>query len=314
MLEGSTHLATVNRIAPHLPLFVALIGSILYGTVPYLSVTLYKNGMNAESILFMRYWLGLCLIGPIVLMRYRRSSPVPFKPALTIYLAAAIIGTTYVLLYFQAFRRVPSSIAILFFCTYPAATLVIERVLFKVPVVTLKAVAAILIVVGSGLTMGKFGAFSGSVGLGLLFASLAPLGYCVYLQIVSRELKKMSAWMGALVIYAGLGTGFLGVVLVTGFQPPPNTQSWLLLAAVVVFGSAIPTIAFAYSMPQLGPSAYGIVASSELLTVVAIGVALLGERLSVVQTLGAMLVVSGIVLSRLNLKKNPPRPLKPARQ
>jgi drug/metabolite transporter (DMT)-like permease len=301
---GSTQLSAPDRITPHLPLLFALAGSILYGMVPSLSVTLYKNGMNAESILFLRYVLGLCVIGPIVFIRHGRSEPITLKFPLKMYLTAVTIGTTYVFLYFEALRHVPSSIAILLFFTYPAVTLVLERLLFKTPIPPLKAIAALLIVAGSGFAMGKFGAFTGS-GYGLILACLAPLGYCLYLQIASRELKKMSAWIGALVIYAGLGTGFLGVVLAAGFQPPADAQSWFLLGTIVIFGSAIPTAAFAYSMPQLGPSAYGIVASSELLTVVVIGIVLLGESLGLLQTFGAMLVVSGIALSRLNLRRSP---------
>jgi drug/metabolite transporter (DMT)-like permease len=293
----------MNRATPHLPLFAALLGSILYGTVPALSIALDKNGMNAESILLMRYALGLCLIIPIVLFRSRRSGSIPVSSALIVYSNAAIIGTAYISCYFQALRYVPSSIAILLFFTYPAVTLVIERILFKNPIPPLKAIAALLIVAGSGLAMGKFGAFKGSVGFGLMLACLAPLGYCIYLQIASRQLKKMSAWMGSLIMYAGLGTGFLAAASLAGFHAPTDTPSWLLLVAIAVFGSVIPMAAFAYSMPQLGPATYGIIASSELLTVVAIGIVFLGERLAAMQILGAMLVVSGIVLSRLT--RNP---------
>jgi drug/metabolite transporter (DMT)-like permease len=293
----------MNRATPHLPWLAALLGSILYGTVPALSIALYKDGMNAESILLMRYALGLCLIVPIVLLRSRQSGSIPVKAALIIYFNAAIVGTAYISCYFQALRYVPSSIAILLFFTYPAVTLVVERILFKNPIPLLKAVAALLIVAGSGLAMGKFGAFKGSVGFGLMLACLAPLGYCIYLQIASRQLKKMSAWAGSLVIYAGLGTGFLTVVALAGFHAPTGTPSWLLLVTIVIFGSVIPMAAFTYSMPQLGPSTYGIIASSELLTVVAIGIVFLGERLTTMQILGAMLVVSGIVLSRLT--RNP---------
>ena len=302
----------MKRFAPHLPFLAALLGSILYGTVPSLSIELYKNGMNAESILLMRYALGLCFIVPVVLLRFGRAVSIPVKPALTIYFSAAIIGTTYISLYFEALRRVPSSIAILLFFTYPAVTLVVERILFKMPIPPLKAVAAFLIVAGSGFAMGKFGAFTGSVQLGFLFACLAPLGYCIYLQIASRQLKRMSTWLGTLVIYAGLATGFLGVVWMNGFHPPPNTPSWLLLLTIVVFGSVIPMAAFAYSMPKLGPSTYGIIASSELLTVVAIGVAFLGERLTALQIGGAILVISGIVLSGLNFKSTLLRRARPA--
>ncbi len=293
----------MNRSSPNfLPLIAAIFGSCLWGTVPYLSISLYKSGLNAESILLMRFWLSLVVIGPIALATSGRLSAIPLRPAITVYLAAAVIGTAYVLLYFQSLRRVPSSIAILLFFTYPAITLVTERVLFKIAIPRIKALAAVLIVAGSGLAAGKFGDFKGPAGMGLLFAALAPLGYCVYLQITSRALKSLPAWSGAFMIYSGLGTGFLGVTLFTDFRPPVDTASWLQLGGIVVFGSAIPTAAFAFSMPRLGPSAYGIVASSELLTVIAMGVILLGEHLSVLQICGATLVIFGIVLSQLTVK------------
>jgi drug/metabolite transporter (DMT)-like permease len=297
---ASKYWPPVNRPAPtYLPLILAMTGSILWGTVPYFSISLYKSGLNVESLLFLRYWLGIGVIAPIVFATSGRSDRAPRKGAIILFLSAAILGTTYVFCYFEALRRVPSSIAILLFFTYPALTLVLERVLFKISIPRMKAVAAIIIVVGSGLAIGKFGEFGGYSGVGFLFATLAPLGYCVYLQITSRQLKKMSAWTGALLIYSGLGTGFLVVVAIVGLHAPIDLKSWLQLAAIVVFGSALPTAAFAYSMPRLGPSAYGIVASCELLTVIAIGVVLLNEHLSLMQICGAILVVSGIILSRI---------------
>lgn len=260
--------------------------------------------MNLESILFLRYWLGFCTIATVIILRGGYKKPFCGKAAPKVFLSAALIGTTYVLLYFESLRRIPTSLAVVIFLTYPAIMIIVERIAFKTAISPFKAVAAALIVAGSGLAVGKITAFNGSASLGLAFAVMAPIAYCAYLQITSRELAKMSAWTGALLIYAGTGIGFLGVILVAGFHAPPDFQSWLLLAAIVIFGSALPAVAFAYSMPRLGPSAYGIVASSELLTVIAIGVTLMGETLTSLQMIGASLVASGIVLSRLRPKSN----------
>jgi drug/metabolite transporter (DMT)-like permease len=128
---------------------------------------------------------------------------------------------------------------------------------------------------------------------------LAPLIYSVYLQIVSPHLRKMSAWTGAALIYAGLGTGFLVAVSLAGLRLPADATSWLGLGAIVVVGSALPIAAFAYSMPRLGPSAYGIIASTEVVTVTAVGVLFLDEALSAFQICGAAFVLAGIMLSRI---------------
>jgi drug/metabolite transporter (DMT)-like permease len=143
--------ASPDKIA----LLLGLVGSILYGTVPYFSVSLYKSGLNAESVLFLRYWCGLAVIAPIAVLSGRRGPKPALASALLVALSAALIGTTYVLLYFEALYRIPSSIAILLFFTYPLLTLLLERIVFRTPVPPVMSAAAILIAIGSGLTIGK---------------------------------------------------------------------------------------------------------------------------------------------------------------
>jgi drug/metabolite transporter (DMT)-like permease len=299
-----TSQAPPKPASPHkIALLLGLIGSVLYGTVPYFSVSLYKSGLNAESILFLRYWSGLSVIAPIVFLSGRRGPQPSLASAFLIGFTAAVLGTAYILLYFEALYRIPSSIAILLFFTYPMLTLVLERLVFKTPVPPAMAAAAILIAIGSGLTVGKLAGFSDISGLGLLMGLLAPLIFSIYLQIVSPHLRKISAWTGAALIYAGLGTGFLAAVAMAGLRLPPDAASWLNFGAIVVVGSALPIAAFAYSMPRLGPTAYGIIASTEVITVTAIGVLFLDEALSTFQICGAAFVLAGIILSRIPSEK-----------
>jgi drug/metabolite transporter (DMT)-like permease len=52
---------------------------------------------------------------------------------------------------------------------------------------------------------------------------------------------------------------------------------------------------FSYSVPRLGPSSYAIIANLELVTVVTIGVILLGEKMTRERAGGGALIVTGIV-------------------
>ena len=58
-------------------------------------------------------------------------------------------------------------------------------------------------------------------------------------------------------------------------------------------------------MPRLGPTTYAIIANCELLTVVVVGVVVLGEKLTPTSALGGGLMVVGIVLH--GWVRKPPR-------
>jgi drug/metabolite transporter (DMT)-like permease len=58
-------------------------------------------------------------------------------------------------------------------------------------------------------------------------------------------------------------------------------------------------------MPRLGPTTYAIIANCELLTVVVVGVVVLGEKLTPTSASGGGLILAGIVLH--GWVRRPPR-------
>jgi drug/metabolite transporter (DMT)-like permease len=200
---------------------------------------------------------------------------------------------------------IPSNVAITLFFTYPAASILIGRFFFTRCTNLFTLFASIIIFVGCALTVNIKLIGANYPIYGLILAVAASTIYAVYLNVVSRHLLRFSARIGALLIYFGLAVGFLVVVSFFGLTYPASLRDWLFLGIIVVFGSALPTIAFAYSMPRLGPGAYGVLASFELLTVVLIGVVFLGEPFTAIQYLGTAFIIVGIMLSRY--KSSPSR-------
>jgi len=76
---------------------------------------------------------------------------------------------------------------------------------------------------------------------------------------------------------------------------PRTADAWLLMVIAGLGPGALVITLFSYSVPRLGPSSYAIIANMELVTVVAVGVTLLGEKMTPERIGGGALIVAGIV-------------------
>jgi drug/metabolite transporter (DMT)-like permease len=102
--------------------------------------------------------------------------------------------------------------------------------------------------------------------------------------------------IGAGFLYCGLAAAYLGAALWLGTTLPKSAAGWLSLAFLAIGPGAVAAVSQSYSMPRLGPATYAIIANCELITVVAIGVVVLGEKLTAARTVGGGLILTGILL------------------
>jgi drug/metabolite transporter (DMT)-like permease len=56
---------------------------------------------------------------------------------------------------------------------------------------------------------------------------------------------------------------------------------------------------FSYSAPRLGPSSHAIIANSELVTTVTVGIVVLGEPITFARAVGGAMIVTGILAHSL---------------
>jgi DME family drug/metabolite transporter len=121
----------------------------------------------------------------------------------------------------------------------------------------------------------------------------------------ARLMGRHPPLIGAGFLYGGLAAAYLGAVLALGASLPTSAPGWLSLAFLALGPGAVAAVSQSYSMPRLGPTTYAIIANCELVTVVVIGVTLLGEKLTPPRALGGGLIVAGIQLH--GRVRKPPR-------
>ena len=277
----------------------AVAGSVIVGFVPLATRGLYAGGMSPYSLLFWRYLLAL-----VAMLAATRAIGLDLRGAARrgawrLTALGATLGAMQTLCYFESLRRLDTGIAILLFYTYPVMTLALERFLFRRRVPPIAVVCVGLILCGAGLVAAP-GLHSGAIDpRGFLWAVPGPLTYAFYLALNARLMARHPPLVGAGFLYAGFALTFLLAVLVVGLDAPRDGGGWLVLVFLAIGTGALSATLFSYSVPRLGPGSYAIIANCELVTVVLIGAAVLGERLTANRAVGGGLILAGILLHGL---------------
>lgn len=150
------------------------------------------------------------------------------------------------------------------------------------------------------LTVGKAGQGDGGHWLGDLILLGASAVFAVYTILVKEVADQYDALTLNTLTYA------LGALLVIPFGPKavfnvrwaaPHAQAWWALAYMIVFGSVVGFLIFAFALTEL--SAARVAAFNYIQPVIATGLAiwLLGEKLTLKVVVGGTLILLGVYLT-----------------
>src|SRR5712692_8382925 len=300
--------AAATRLWP--AALAAIAGSAMVGVMPLIARQLYADGIDAPSMLFWRYWLALLALGiaaKVVRLDLRQAWR---NGAWRIVLIGATLGTAQTLCFWESLKTLETSIAVLLFYTYPAVTLALDRLVFRQPIRPLALLCIAVILGGAGLITGP-GLRGGTIDLrGLAWALPSPLVYALYLAINARLLRRHPPLVGAGGLFAGMALTFGLAAGFIGLDVPASSTGWMLLVFIALGPRALTMTLFSYSVPRLGASSFAILANAELITVVLLGVLVLGEAVTLGRAIGGALIVAGILAHALSRRKAPhPNPL-----
>jgi drug/metabolite transporter (DMT)-like permease len=274
----------------------AIGGSVMVAFMPIMTLQLYRAGISAPSMLVWRYGLALVPLSMAAAMAGHGIRAALRRGAWRITLVGATLGAGQTLCFWESLHTLETSIAILLFYTYPALTLVLDRLIFKRPIRPRAVLCVALILIGAGLIAVPGMRGGGLDPGGLMWILPAPVIYALYLAANSVLMRRHPPLIGAAFLYLGLALTFTATSLVIGLDIPRSPGSWLLILVIALGPGALTVTLFSYSVPRLGPASYAVIANCELVTVIVVGVALLGERLTAGRALGAGLILCGIVL------------------
>jgi drug/metabolite transporter (DMT)-like permease len=315
--------------------FIGFLAALIFGSNGSVIKVLVGSGLSAAQLTFFRTLTVMMLTGLVLMVWDRRSFFITRNQMMWMFVlgVGGVAGLQY--FYAVAVSRIDVGIALLFEYLAVLAVAVIARVFFKEQVRPRIWVAIALVLTGLAVVAE---AWNSSVELwGMVAALIAAAAYTVYFLVGEKALTTMGVismtfWaMTFATIFWGIFSAWWEInpalftqnISMTGALEDLIVPLWMPLMWAVVIGSFVSFLLSFLALKKLKATPAGIVASSEVIFAFIVAWLWLGEALSLVQIMGAAIVVLGIVLAQtarpgktvdLDLAFPEAEPVKPARK
>lgn len=272
-----------------------------WGTLGYFAKLLYAEGVSFESLVVMRAgvgWLAVMLfllatggLGKLAVARRDLLFLVP--------LGLVGIGAFYLFYFFTLQESTVGTAAILLYSS-PAFVVLLAWLLqgeglglFKILALFLTGSGILLVVGGYDPANLEVGPLVLATGLlsGLTYGLYSIFGNPVAGRLPSAVVLAYALFFGTVLLF---GPALSTLDTLAGLSP--TSYANLFMLAVVHTAGAFAL--YTYGLGKLGAGRAAIIATVEPVVAGAMGVALLGEELTVVKVVGAVLVLGGAVLAQ----------------
>ena len=280
------------RSRPLLGAFCAVLSAILFGTMPLMTRAAYALGSNAYTTAFGRFATGALAAGMVLLFRGREARRVDRSQLRALFRLSLFYAATPVLLY-GAYETIDSGLATTLHFTYPVAVMLLSALLFRERPGRREILCAGLCMAGMLLLNG-----SGAGSLrGMVLAAVSGVAYAGYIVLLGRSGLRS---LGVLAITFWLSLLAAGEILV--FSAAAGTlrlalpgRVWLWYASLGLFATVIALALFQIGVFLCGSVRASLLSTFEPLTGIVLGVAVLGERLSLRTISGMALILLAVV-------------------
>ncbi len=278
-----------------------ILASVGFSTMPTMVKLLYLHSDFAPmDLAIWRYIFAVPLIGALVALKRRTAknafqSDVPRRAMLLIgvLLSGAVLTT------FFGLERMPASIYVVLFYSYPAMVTLLSLLLGEA-IGARVWLALALALLGVVLTVPDLSAAGSGDLIGVALALVNAAIVAVYYVIAKRALSGVadvsgaSAWMmvGTLLV-------LLLLIPLRGLAAPPNLLTVLLLLGVASVGTALPIFAINNAIQRIGAAQASLVSTVEPPLSIIVAMLVLGEVIVGLQWLGAALILGSVIFLQL---------------
>jgi drug/metabolite transporter (DMT)-like permease len=272
---------------------LGLLAAIVLGLNTTFARLAYDAGSNPVTVLGSRFLACTLAIG-IAVVLLGRSAVIPRGSRLPMLSVTAIwfIGPTC---YLWSVVFLPVGLAALLFYTLPLIVAAISHFQEGARLGPMRVGAFLLAF--TGLVIALSPSLSELDWRGITLAFLAAVSTAVTFILSRRLVSELGVFTFTLYMSAGSVVLIMGVILlVGGIALPQNTIGWTGLSGAA-FGFVVGILAMFTAIKYVGSAAAAMLLNLEPLISILAAALVLGERLTMLQLTGAIMVVSALILA-----------------
>lgn len=277
---------------------LVLLGAASYGVLSSFVKMGYAQGFTPEEVTGSQMLFGFVVLWLFSLFQLRMMKGISGSVIVKLMLSGTFTGLTGYF-YYHALQSLDASFAVLLLFQFTWMGMLLDWLVVRRAPTRNQWIAVIFILAGtvlsSGILSGSLDRISASgIGLGLLAACCYTL-FIYFSGSVATHLSALTrtTWMitgAALVVLTLMPPHFL-------WNGALGKGLWVWGILLSVFGVIIPAYLFAKGAPHIATGLAAVLGSVELPVVIICSALLLKETTSLVQWMGILIILLGIVVS-----------------
>ena len=254
----------------------------------------YEVGLHVFQLLAIRFVLAAVGMWGIAL--FLGQNPLRFerRRLLQLFALGLVVYTGQSTAYFLALRSLPASLCILIVYIYPSLTVIAGWLFLRRAITRWHVIALVSSFAGIALLLGgaQF-----ALAWALVFAIAAPVIYTTYILIGEKVMEGMPAAGASAVIFSGAALAFCVLAATSGqFALPDSGGGWAVGVAIAVIPTMVAISLFMAGLPRVGANRAALLSTWEPVVTVILAAVVLGERLTLIQVSGGLLVLVAVVV------------------
>lgn len=286
---------------------LVLISATCFGAMAIFGKLAFAEGVQAQSLVLVRFTAAAVLLGVLLVLRpslrrpsrrqHEQTDPRPRWPAVLIALGLGAFGyAVQASLYFTALERLDAPLVALVLYTFPVMVTVGAVLLGRERFTSVRVFALATATIGTTLVVAGAGGL-GFDSIGVLLAFGAAVTYTVYILVSDTVLHRLPPVVLTTLVMIGAAAALgLRSLVSGGVELPSGSTGWFWIGCIVVISTVLAVLTFFAGLKRTGASTTSILSTFEPVVSAGLAAAVLGEVLSPVQLLGALLVLSAAVI------------------
>jgi drug/metabolite transporter (DMT)-like permease len=265
-----------------------------FGTLAILAKLGYALDLGSQQMQALRFLLAA--VGMLAIAGRAGQNPLRLGRTrlLTLLSMGMLLYSAQSLTYFLALRSLPASLVVLIGYIYPSLVVVAGWLFLRRAITAKQGAALAASFVGVAMLVG--GAHF-HLTWALLLAVASPVVYTGYILVGERVMGSVPALAASAVIMVGAAIGFSLIAAVTNELTLPRSRAgWAVVVALALLPTMLAITLFLAGLPHVGASRAALLSTWEPVVTVLLAVLVLGDRLSIVQVLGGLLVLLAVVV------------------
>ncbi|MFR6557830.1 MAG: EamA family transporter [Alistipes putredinis] len=274
-----------------------IVAAVSYGMNPLGALSLYRAGINTNSVLFYRYALAAVLLAALLLVQ-KTSLRITRREFSVLGLLGVMFAVSSLTL-FMSFHYMDAGIASTLLFVYPVMVAVIMAIFFRERISLVTVLSISLALCGIALLYrGEGGAVLNTAGVVLVMAS--SLSYALYIVVVNRASLNMSsvkAYVLRAVVRRGCDRVVFAVLSRPAFAASLDTLDvggWAAMLALIP--TVVSLVLMTVAVHAIGSTPTAVMGALEPLTAVVIGVTIFGELFTARLAAGIGLILLAVTL------------------